>query len=282
MNQQIRDKARELLEARTVSCVIGYERASDGISSRPAFVYEAKDVERLVFDKTCTHNLVRYLLARRAQSTAIVVKPCDSRAINLLLVEKQIERTVFIIGVVCPGMVEASWGKASDELEPACQHCRQRTPAIYDFLVGTPEEKVGPDLYADVAEMEAKPAAEREAFWEEQFKRCIRCYACRQVCPGCYCPECFAERLDPAWVGIKIAPAQNQVWHAIRALHLAGRCAGCQACERACPVGIPLSLLNRKLEKEVSGLFDFEAGMDDKTPPPFSTFKQDEVLEFGK
>ena len=283
MSQEIRDKARELLETGTVECVIGYERATDGISSRPVFIYQPEDVERLIFDDTCAHNLVKYILPRRTKNTAIVVKPCDSRALNLLLVEKQIEREkLFIIGVVCPGVKEVSWGQASDGLHQACQHCRQHTPVVYDFLVGTPaEEQVEADPYSDIMEMEAKSPADRRAFWEEQFKRCIRCYACRQVCPGCYCPDCFVERLDPLWVGIKIAPAQNQVWHAIRAFHLAGRCIDCYECERVCPVDIPLSLLNRKLEKEVSDLFDFQAGLDSETLPPFATYKKEEVLGFG-
>ena len=135
--------------------------------------------------------------------------------------------------------------------------------------------------FSTVAEMEAKSPEERRAFWEEQFSRCIRCYACRQVCPGCYCPECFAERLDPLWVGIRIAPSENEMWNLIRAFHLAGRCIGCYQCERVCPVHIPLSLLNRKLEKEALEMFDFQAGMDAEVTPPFATFKKDEKLGVG-
>ena len=119
-------------------------------------------------------------------------------------------------------------------------------------------------------------------FWEEQFSRCIRCYACRQACPGCYCSECFVERLDPLWVGIRIAPGENEVWNTIRAFHLAGRCIGCSQCEQVCPMDIPLSLLNRKLEKETLKLFNFQAGMDAETSPPFSTFKKEEKLGIGE
>ena len=68
------------------------------------------------------------------------------------------------------------------------------------------------------------------------------------------------------------------MWHIIRAFHLAGRCIDCNACERACPMDIPLSLLNRKLDKEVLRLFDFQAGLDTKTPMPLSTFKKEEKL----
>jgi ferredoxin len=254
------------------------------VNARPLFVYEPAEIDRLIFDQTCTHNLTKYLLNRKGKSTAIVVKPCDSRAINLLLNESQIQRDkIHIIGVVCPGVVERHWGQTSAKLLNACQVCRQHVPVIYDFLAGESlSEPTVAEPYPDVAGMEAKSAEERRAFWEEQFSRCIRCYACRQACPGCYCPECFAERLDPLWVGIRIAPGENEVWNTIRAFHLAGRCIGCYQCEQVCPVDIRLSLLNRKLEKEVLELFGFQAGMDAETAPPFSTFKKDEKLDIGE
>ena len=204
---QIRDKARELLTSGAVDCVIGYERASDGLTARPLFAYEPEDVDKLIFDQTCVHNLARFLVNKRDSTVAIVAKPCDSRAINLLLSEKQIQRErVYVIGVVCPGIVEATWGQIGDKPQVRCQICREHTPLIYDFLVGEPPAEEPPaEPYHDVAEMEAKSIAERQSFWAEQFARCIRCYACRQACPGCYCTECFAEQLDPLWVGIKIA-----------------------------------------------------------------------------
>jgi ferredoxin len=214
-----------------------------------------------------------------------VVKPCDTRALNLLLAEHQIQREkVFIIGAVCPGMVETEWNQAGQALQAQCQLCRQHTPLIYDVLIGEPpvEEPPPPETYEDVAEVEAKSLAEKQSFWAEHLNRCTRCYACRQVCPGCYCPECFAEQLDPLWVGIRIAPVENQMWNFIRAFHLAGRCIGCNECQRVCPVNIPLSLLNRKLEKEVSQLFDFQAGLSAEAVPPLATFKKDEKLGTGE
>ena len=96
MIQQIKDKAKELLDSGAVSCVIGYEQASDGLTARPLFVYEAEDVEKLIFDETCTHNLVKYLLNMKDKPTAIVVKPCDARALNVLLSEKQLQREMNI------------------------------------------------------------------------------------------------------------------------------------------------------------------------------------------
>ncbi len=282
--QQIRDKARNLLQEGTVEGVIGYERAGDGLTSRPFFAYDSSAVERLVFDETCTHNLVKYLLNKKGKRMAVVVKPCDSRAINLLLNEKQVERDrVFIIGVSCPGVVETNWSHKGETLQARCRSCQLTKPLVYDVLLGREMlRKAEEETYFDIREAEAESVATRREFWQEQFSRCIRCYACRQVCPGCYCPVCFAERLEPLWVGIRIAPEENTLWQTVRTFHLAGRCIGCNECERVCPVDIPLSLLNRKLEKDVKKLFAFQAGLDPEEPPPFATFKKEEMLEFEK
>ncbi|MGQ9546472.1 MAG: 4Fe-4S binding protein [Dehalococcoidia bacterium] len=282
--QQIRDKARSLLEDGTVEGVIGYERAGDGITARPFFAYSPSDSERLIFDETCTHNLVKYLLGKKSRKMAVVVKPCDSRAVNLLLNERQIERDkVFIIGVTCPGVVETSWNQKSERLQPRCRSCQLTKPLVYDALVVTETARQAEkETYPDILEAEARSVGTRREFWREQFSRCIRCYACRQVCPGCYCPVCFAERLEPLWVGIRIAPEENTLWQTMRSFHLAGRCIGCNECERVCPVDIPLSLLNRKLEKDVKQLFAFQAGLDPEESPPFATFKKEEMTEFGE
>jgi formate dehydrogenase subunit beta len=197
---EIQDKARELLESEQVDCVIGYE-ASARNGARPAFIYDPANVDRLVWNEHCVHNLVTYLHDKKKpqrrgeepQRVAIVVKPCDSRAVNVLLAEQQIARErVFIIGVACEGMEDAG-GKSQER----CARCVDRVPVIYDVLIGEPPE-VAPveDDFADLAEVEALPSNERLAFWLRQFDRCIRCYACRQVCPGCYCTTCMFERDD--------------------------------------------------------------------------------------
>jgi formate dehydrogenase subunit beta len=279
LQEQIRTKARELLESNQVQCVIGYEMGSRG-QVRPAFIYEADDVERLVWNQGCTHNLVTYLHdkkkpARRGEKppqVAIVVKPCDSRGLNVLLAESQIERErVYVIGVTCDGIVEGAGfaGQTSDgKLQARCLRCDERVPIVYDLLVGEPppdelhpQVDVGDD-YADVSELEAMTPAERTAFWLKQYDRCIRCYACRQVCPGCYCTVCMFERDDSLWVGIATEVKEKEFFHLGRAYHLAARCIECNECERVCPMELPLSLLNRKLSKEVHELFGYRAGLE--------------------
>jgi ferredoxin len=263
--EQIRTKARELLESDQVQCVIGYEMGSRG-RARPAFIYEVDDVERLVWNQDCTHNLVTYLHdkkkpARRGEApphVAIVVKPCDSRGLNVLLAESQIERErVYVIGVACDGIVN---GDA--ELQARCMRCDEREPVVYDLLVGEPPQVDVSDDYADLAVLEAMTPAERVAFWLKQYDRCIRCYACRQVCPGCYCTVCMFERDDSLWTGIATGIKEKEFFHLGRAYHLAARCIECNECERVCPMELPLSLLNRKLVKEVQALFGYRAGVE--------------------
>ena len=112
--------------------------------------------------------------------------------------------------------------------------------------------------------------AERWAFWKEQFSRCIRCMACRQVCPFCYCEQCLCDKNRPQAVESSPRPAGNMAWHIVRAMHLAGRCAGCAECERSCPMDIPLNLLNRKMAQELKELYGHEAGWKPKEKGPLA------------
>ena len=280
MIDSIRSKARELLESGQVNCFIGYEAGTRG-KARPAFVYEPEDVSRLIWDQRCTQNLAVYLNQfqqplKRGQEpprVGILVKPCDSRSLNVLAHEGQMERDrTYVVGVTCQGM------QVNGQPEERCERCSDRVPLVYDFIVGEEPEVTGHDDYADVTSLEEMSPAERLAFWTREFDRCIRCYACRQACPSCYCFECVAEQLDPPWMGIAIDLPQKQFFHVMRAYHLAGRCAGCDACEEACPMGIPLSLLNRKISREVEALFDYRTGQDAETPPPLATFVKEEEL----
>lgn len=271
LTQELRDRARQLLEDGQVSCVIGYEASPRG-GARPAFVYEPAEVDRLIWSDACVHNLVTYLHDKKKPQrrgdalphVAVIVKPCDSRALNVLLAEQQIEREqVRIIGLACNGLYSDG-----GELVARCARCVDRVPVLYDVLLGTPPEvKPVEDPYSDLEELETMGPTERLEFWLAQFDRCIRCYACRQVCPGCYCTTCMFERDDGLWVDIGIELPQKQIFHLGRALHLAGRCVECDECERVCPMDLPLSLLNRRLVKEVDDLFGHRAGREEARTP---------------
>lgn len=283
----IRETARRLLAEDRVDVFIGYEMGTRG-TTRPAFIYEPEEAERLVWNTACTHNLTRYLRdksrpARRGEPPpriGLVVKACDALALNLLLHDDQIERErITVVGVACDGMGQGAGFPAdrlSDEMQRRCQECTERVPVIYDELIGEVGSVEGVSRLDEVAALEALPIAERRAFWAAEFDRCLRCYACRQACPLCYCEECLAEQLGPPWEEIAIRGPENAFFHIMRAYHLSGRCVGCNECARACPMGIRLDLLNLKMAKEAEALFGYRAGEAVDAMPFLATFKPDD------
>jgi ferredoxin len=241
---------------------------------------------------------------------AVVVKGCDSRAIAMVAAEHGIDRSrLVVIGVHSPGVVDMAKleQRFPDIVEPAevtlqngaciiktgatttkvpadellsdkCLHCKDSTPVVYDELVGA--RRAGPeDTFADVAAEEARPLADKAAKWRRELSRCIRCYACRNACPLCYCSDCVLDRLRPQFVRRTVDFGENLHFHITRAFHLAGRCIGCGECQRVCPQGIPLMDLNRKLAKDVKELFGYEAGTDPEAKPLFATFKPEDPDE---
>lgn len=282
---EIRETARSLLAEGEVTTVIGYEVGSRG-RTRPAFIRKAEAVERLVWNQACTHNLITYLPGRPPASRqgngdrtddriAVVVKPCDSRTVNVHLAEHRYRREqIHLIGIACPGILEgAGFGRTEDgAFQARCQACMERVPPVYDTLIG--EAPAGTDVVDPqaqmVAELNAMTPAERMAFWLDHFDRCLRCYACRQACPACNCPTCLYERDDSLWIGMAIRTEEKRAFHLGRAFHLAGRCIGCNECERVCPVNIPISLLNRCLSEEMERAYGFRAG-EAPVPSPVTT-----------
>ena len=132
-------------------------------------------------------------------------------------------------------------------------------------------EFLGQDLLAMSPE-------ERFAFWREELSRCIRCNACRNVCPACSCEKCVFDNANSG-VRNKAAsdPFEENLFHIIRAFHVAGRCTDCGECSRVCPQNIPLHLLNRKFIKDMNELYgEYQAGADMDTKSPLTDFTTDD------
>lgn len=124
----------------------------------------------------------------------------------------------------------------------------------------------------------------------EVFKDCIRCDNCRDVCPICYCKECYFEtplgdlKTDEmlhqaATKGILRIPPDILFYHLTRNLHVAAGCVECGACEEACPRDIPLLAIWKSLSGDVQALFEYVSGMIKDEPLPLVGFKESELEE---
>jgi len=250
MSKELECRARELLAGGSVAAVIGYAEGAVPDAAAPVVITAPDEAERLVLSPFCYNNLAVYLTRpeiKKLGRVGVVAKDADIRAIFVLMQENQIAREdVHIIGVSISRLGDPS------------AECRVLPYKTHEELLGHLVKNVPPaELSAieDVAQLEDADRTERWAYWQNEFSRCIRCYACRQVCPLCYCTSCIAEKNRPQWIETSAHERGNFAWNITRAFHLAGRCVGCGECERACPAGIPLMKLNRKMAKEVRDNF---------------------------
>jgi ferredoxin len=309
-SDKIREISRRLLKECKVDMVIGFRKGSVPMMNEPHFARKAEEVDELVWDSNCGINLTNYLTDRK-EKIGVVAKGCDSRNIVTHILENKIKREqLTIIGVPCMGMIDkrkiaglvegevlevtedgeqisvkSSGGeksfKKAEVLQENCAVCIHRNPVIYDEMVADPvEEQTDVDRYEDVRKIEEMDPEKRWAYFDDLFKECIRCYACRNACPLCYCPTCFVDEAKPQWVGKSQDPIDIRTFHFLRAYHCAGRCTDCGACQRACPVGINMRVLTKKLEKDCKDLYDWEAGLTLESRPPLDFYRPDDPGDF--
>jgi ferredoxin len=165
-------------------------------------------------------------------------------------------------------------------LQDACRCCQFPVPQGADITVEGPARTPGDNGDGLVKDIEKLSPAERWARFSAEMSRCIRCYACRQACPTCYCKECFAEQNNPAWIGVGAEQTDVSIFHIVRIFHQAGRCVECDACVRACPMGIDLRTWTKKIAADVRALYGFTPDFDPTGKPPLVTFKEDDAQAF--
>lgn len=310
--EKIREIAGRLLASGAVDMVIGFRQGTIPMMNEPHFAKTPADVPKLVWDSHCGINLANYLTDRK-EKIGIVAKGCDSRNIVTHIIENKIKREqLVVIGVPCKGMVDkrkvalkcpgeisevienetgltakgngfSQSFEKKDVLQHNCSLCIHRNPVIHDELVAEPvEEQKGVDRYADVRAVEAMGPEQRWKYFEDLLSPCMRCYACRNACPLCYCPTCFVDESRPQWVGKSQDPNDVRTFHFLRAYHCAGRCTDCGSCERSCPVGINMRIFTKKLEKDCLDLFGWEAGLSLEVRPPLDVYRPNDPNDFIK
>jgi len=311
--EKIKETALKLLKENKVDTFIGYKKGTVPMMNEPVLVTDPGKVDQLYWDSFCGLNLCNYL-TKRTDKIGIVANGCNSRNIVTHIIENQIKREqLYIVGIPCEGMIdhraviravkykeildiqengdkflvkgadfEETFEKAKF-LQGNCATCTHRNPVIHDEILGDPvEEQTGVEPYKDVKKIEEMDPAKKQTFFTGLISRCIRCYACRNSCPLCYCPTCFVDESTPQWVGKSSDPTDTMTFHFLRAYHCAGRCTDCGACERVCPMGISMRQFTKKLNKDCQDLFSWEAGLTLDQRPPLDVYKPDDYNDFIK
>jgi len=261
----MRQKARELLAQGEVKAVLGCTKGTFG-QPRPLVVQKASELEQLTFDESCTFNLAGLLPKheiRHLFPLAILGGPTLLRSLLQLMGERQLKDGQVLALVMAEGQAKVL--KTGQELE---LHLALQTHDL-------PES----DRAAMDRLLAMTPEA-RWAWWQEELSRCIKCYACRQTCPMCYCEHCTMDCNRPQWVPVASHDLGNLEYHMVRAMHLAGRCVQCGTCGTACPVEIPVHLLTMYAEERTAAHFGQRAGQRAKLDYALSTFRPDDKETF--
>ena len=305
-------RAKALLADGTVNRVLGWHKGEFDYDITPAVFYSGEELEKdFVWNGFCGANFSKYLIKETAGEGKVLVflKPCDTYSFNQLLTEHRFDREkVYVIGVPCDGMMDVNTLKAHAEgilsvfeegdsviidtlydgkktfprgelISERCRCCKSKKHVAYDELIGGDGDVIENARFDEVEKLEKMTPDERFAFWQSELSRCIRCNACRDVCPACTCEKCVFDNPNS---GVENKAASNsfeeKMFHIIRAFHVAGRCTDCGECSRVCPQGIPLHLFNRKFIKDIDTFYgEYQAGEDSTSKGPLTNFTFEDV-----
>ena len=314
--QELIERAKELLGDGTVVRVLGWKAGDLPYNPEPAYFENEEDLKDFVYNGFCGANLSKYMIeaSKKEGKTLVFLKPCDTYSFNQLIKEHRVDRDkAYIIGVGCKGKLDIEKIKAqgikgiqkitgaeiSDECETLtvetlygekivsykdamlgrCHTCKGKEHKIFDEEIGESKDTKDADRFAEIEKIEAMSPAEKFAFFQKELSKCIRCNACRNVCPACSCRKCVfdSDKFDSAQKA-NVDSFEEKMFHIIRAFHVAGRCTDCGECSRVCPQGIPLHLFNRKFIKDIDDFYgEYQAGEDAVSPMPLTSYTTEDV-----
>ena len=308
--QELKNRAIQLLKDGTVARVLGWRIGENTYDPEPAFFDSVEAMEGFVYNNFCAANLSKNMIeaGKLEGKTLVCLKPCDTYSYNQLLSEHRVDREkAYIIGVGCKGklsiqnvkrygvkgilsttdtdplQVETLYGATEVPYKAAmldrCHVCKGKEHVVYDELIGESADTSDADRFAEVRIIEAMSPEENFAFFQAELSKCIRCNACRNVCPACSCRKCvFDSNKFDSTQKANVDTFEEKMFHIIRAFHVAGRCTDCGECSRVCPQGIPLHLFNRKFIKDINTLYgEYQAGADPDARGPLTSFTTEDA-----
>ena len=310
MQEAMIKRACELLSDGSVQRVLGHRKGEFVYDVTPAVFESADELNaEFVMNAFCVSNLSKYLVKLNSKEgkTLVFLKPCDTYSFNQLVSEHRVNReNVYVIGVECNGMADIETMRRNgftgvksvefnadgtcnvttaygNETVPAekvccdkCLNCKSRKHVAYDELIGQTGEVLENNRFDMVARLEAMTPDERFEFWRGEISKCIRCNACRNACPACTCEKCIFDNPASGVDNKAVADSfEENMFHIIRAFHVAGRCTDCGECSRVCPQNIPLHLLNRKIIKDTNEFYgEYQAGETVNERGPLVSYTQ--------
>ena len=311
--QELILRAKALLESGEVVRVLGWRKGENVWDPEPAFFENADALSEFVYNGFCGANLSKYMIeaSKLEGKTLVFLKPCDSYSFQQLMKEHRVDREkAYIIGVGCKGKLSVNKIDAAGILDiegagypdPAemlavktlygdktvsykeamlerCHVCKGKEHVVFDEQLGESADTVDAERFAEVERIEAMSPEEKFAYFQSELSKCIRCNACRNVCPACSCRKCVFDstKFDSAQKA-NTTSFEEKMFHIIRAFHVAGRCTDCGECSRVCPQGIPLHLFNRKFIKDINELYgEYQAGSDLEAKGPLTSYTMDDA-----